>query len=183
MIDTTDYSILKCLHDADRSLWKKRVYQEFNERQDVLPITEAASLQTVGRRVDRLYDDGHLENAIVSPQDVARDMIIGYTLTPQGRKAMDEKRTALLQEIAGDEIFGGDERPEMDGLVLAELISDELEIGEESSTLHENYGRNELLAFIGTYLIKKQTAALTEDDIQQFRDSLVQHQPPSAVLQ
>lgn len=181
-IDTIDYSILKCLHDTDNAFWKKRIHQELADRQAVLPITDQISLQTVGRRVDDLHDEEYLENTIVSPQEVARDLIIGYTLTDAGNMAMQRKRKELLQDVVRDEVFDDTPRPDMTQAVLVEMIGNELELDRQLDRKPATYERDELLVFIGAYILRTKRAAITDADIQEFRNVLERQESLSTIL-
>lgn len=185
MIDTIDYGILKCLHDTDTPLWKKRIYQELDDRHAVLPFDDQVSLQTVGRRVDNMHEEGYLENRIVSPQDVPRDLIIGYMPTDAGVTAMRAKQNDLLRQAVRDEVFDDVERPEMSRTVLAEMISNALGISDHTDTVVDRYDRNELLALTGSYFLQQQipsTAKEKEETRQTFRDAIQQRKSPSKLL-
>lgn len=184
MIDNIDYAILKCLRDADASYWKKRVYQELADRKEFLPVTDEVSLQTVGRRIDKLHSDGYLENTIVSPQDVPRDLIIGYQLTEDGANVLETKRETLLQEIVREELFGDNGRFDLNQKALAELVNNEFRVDGYAVETAEHYSRDEMLVMLGMYFLKKKADTVFDDmQIDQFRDAVTQQKSPSTLMQ
>lgn len=185
MIDDIDYTILKCLDDAVEAFWKKRIYQEIEERREVLPMAGDVSLQTIGRRVDRLHEDGYLENEIVSPQEVPRDLIIGFTVTADGRKLVERKRETLLRELVRKELFI--DEPDGDSDIgqkaLAELTNNEFGLEGRTVETADRYSREELLILLGTYFLEKQASQVfDEEDVQRFRDVILNQKSPSVVL-
>lgn len=96
-LDAVDYGILTCVEEEEQ-VWKKRVHELISERQDVLPEMKNVSIQTVGRRINNLQEKGLLESCILSPENLNRDLIIGYTVTEDGQLAMHEKRESFLKE-------------------------------------------------------------------------------------
>lgn len=71
---------LKILQTLNQqTLWKKQVAQEFT-----------ASVQTIGRDIDALENDGLLETRLVAPKEHSRTHFIAYRTTDQGRDALDE---------------------------------------------------------------------------------------------
>lgn len=183
MIDDVDYTILKCLHDAGESFWKKRIYQEIEEKHEFLPLTDPVSLQTVGRHVDELQAKGYLENRIVSSDEVPRDLIIGYTITEEGEKIIRTKRETLLRELVSKELFSDDEAPSVGQKALAELANNEFGLYDHTVETADHYGRDELLVLLGTYFLqKKASQTFGEADVQRFRDVILEQRSPSTVL-
>lgn len=184
MIDNIDYAILKCLHDADASYWKKRVHQEISDREEFLPAVDSVSLQTVGRHIDALNKEGYLENTIVSPQDVPRDLIIGYRTTEKGENMLETQRETLLKEIIQEEVFGDNDRLNIGQKALAELINNEFQIDGRTEETAEHYSRDELLVMLGMYFLQKKTdTVFGEEQVAQFRDAVKQQQAPSTIMQ
>lgn len=58
---------------TDHTLWKKRISQHFD-----------VSVQTIGRDVDALHDDGLLTYTLMDADNAARAHYIGYTTTDTG---------------------------------------------------------------------------------------------------
>ncbi len=183
MIDDIDYTILKCLHDADEAFWKKRIHQEIQDRWAELPITDEMSLQTVGRRVDKLHDEGYLENTIVSPQNVPRDLIIGYNLTDAGQDTVTSKREILLKKIVRNELFSDETTPTIGQKALAELINNEFGLDGHTVETANHYSRDELLLLLGTYFLEKKASnVFGDEDVQRFRQTIMERKPPSTIL-
>jgi hypothetical protein len=141
---------------------------------------EPVSLQTVGRRVDALHDEGYLENTIVSPQNVPRDLIIGYILTDNGEQAVEAKRHELLRETVRDELFGDTDHPEIDRDVLAELLSAEMD---DRYAATADQSREALLILTGTYLLQSAaTTVFDETELQNISDAISQQEKPVTLL-
>lgn len=182
-IDTIDYAILKCLKDAGESFWKKRIYQELEARKKTLPLADDISLQTVGRRVDALNEDGYLENTIVSPQDVPRDLIIGYLLTEKGENVLTRKRESLLKKVVRDELFSDRQDLELRTKAIAELIGDEFNLPGYTDEMAEQYTRDDLLVLTGTYFLQKRVSTtFDEDDLEQFRNIIREQESPAVMI-
>lgn len=183
MIDNIDYTILKCLNDADDAFWKKRAHQEIQECHDVLPITDNVSLQTIGRRIDALHDEGYVENTIVSPEDVPRDLIIGYSITEQGSTMLNVKRESLLKELVQTELFSDSDAGSVGQQALAELTNNEFGLTDHAHETANSYSRDELLILLGTYFLRKQAShVFGDEDVKQFRNVILEQKKPSTVL-
>ncbi len=183
MIDTIDFSILTCLQRADSSLWKKRIHQELMEWEETLPLQDAVSLQTVGRRVDKLHDEGYLENTIVSPQDVPRDLIIGYTLTAKGEQIHDAKRESLLKAVVRDELFDDHQHPDIGETALAELLHNEIGAEGSPASTASHYSRDELLVLAGTYFLQKTAGTgFSDGDRQRISEAIMRQEALTTLL-
>lgn len=171
-IDTTDFLILKCLEDTSKPLWKNMIHE-----QQPRILGGKVSVQTVGRRVDKLRDEGMIDSCIVSPEGIKRDLIIAFKLTETGKDALHTKRRQLLLDAVQEEIFRG-AAPEhnLDRDALIELIGDEFELGTEGQNLlHNEYNREELLTFLTLYYVKGELEdILHQDNVQKF-EALAQH--------
>lgn len=95
-LDTVDYAVLTAVAAHDGA-WKKRVHDWLHAHSDEMPDVAPVSMQTVGRRIDRLYRDDLLATEIISSDAVNRDLIIAYALTNAGREAQAAKRHELLR--------------------------------------------------------------------------------------
>lgn len=95
-IDAVDYAILKCLAEND-GCWKKQIHDWVNAHVDELPAITEKSAQTIGRRTDKLHEQGFIESCILSAESVNRDLMIGYKLAEPGRNMLQEKRRELLR--------------------------------------------------------------------------------------
>lgn len=154
-IDEVDYAILKCLKQCD-ACWKKRVYDWTREHIDEVPLMGEKSLQTIGRRIDRLHDEGLVDNCIMSPDAADRDMIIGYHLTDAGREALQAKRQRMLQDKAKrftNCLITGDGDPQVDRDALVALMRDEFDIGPEGQAIIEQLETRELLTVLTGHYI------------------------------
>lgn len=145
-IDTTGYVILDVMTDPQ---WKSRIHSLMEDADDE-PITDIPSIQTIGRRVDDLCDEGLLASCILSPDDVGRDLIIGYRRTEKGDDAMDEKRGTMLQEVAHTtaNVACGQTRT-MSTAALTKMIADEFDLDAAGeSRIEDEYGEEELLSLL-----------------------------------
>lgn len=158
-IDAVDYIVLKCLHQ-NGGCWKKRVYQWTNENIDKLPVDEQKSVQTIGRRIDKLHDYALVESCILSPDAVNRDMIIGYTLTEEGEEALEAKQNEFLREIVAEsskalmtaDDYDGETQVPVDRKPLIALMSDAFDIDEETrEDILPQIETEELLGLLATH--------------------------------
>lgn len=167
-IDNIDFSILKCVKAADNLIWKKKIHQYINEELERLPLQSDVSAQTVGRHVDKLSEDGLLESEVTSAEEVNRHLIIGFQITEDGERTLEEKRETLLKGIISREIFDTDTFP-IEKEALEELIQDEFTAGLSINEVTQRYTRKQLLLLLGMYFIEQDAAAeFTEEQRQQF---------------
>lgn len=96
-LDKMDYALLTCLEEAETGLWKKELHAELERRATEFPGNVTRSIQTVGRRVEKLHEAAYIESCIVRPDNIPRELIIAYTTTEEGLEAVQEKRSALLK--------------------------------------------------------------------------------------
>jgi hypothetical protein len=157
-IDTVDYAILKIVGEHDRPAWKNRIHELLTDQVDEIPEVDSVSVQTVGRRVDRLRDDELLSSCIISPDDIKRDLIIAFKLTETGQDTIVGKREEFLRETVKQQIFsrGG---MELEKPVLSELIRNHFDLDTDiKHRLQDEYTHEELTTFLTLYYIKRQVA-------------------------
>lgn len=175
-IDFTDFTILRCIHHRDCPLWKKRIHDRCTEY-----LEGGVSVQTVGRRVDRLHRQGLLQSSIWSPDDIDRDLIIGYELSDAGRDALVRKRRDILLQAVRHELFGdknGYRRQEL----LYELTSAEFGLDREDTPL-EQYELEELLALVALHYSMEQAQTIfTEDNVGKLVELAEQNDEVADVL-
>lgn len=171
-IDMTDFRILRCIDDADHPLWKNRIHQRYLDRFD-----GDCSVQTVGRRVDRMHDSDLVQSCILSPDDINRDLIIGYQLSDTGHEVLVQKRRDIMLDAAQPVLFQEDtaDRPiSKDDLV--DLICDEFQLDADTGELlQEDYTWEELTALVVIYLVKDRAIdVLTGTDLDKIADIITQ---------
>lgn len=134
-IDETDYALLAAIVNAEQPLWKKRLHTRLQERDPPLPGNTELSLQSVGRRINRLHEQELVDTEIVHPADVSQNLIIGYTLTDAGRRVLDEKRGEIIGSYVGST---EDDSTFIDQDILLQMLDDELDLSvEEYEALQE----------------------------------------------
>lgn len=170
-IDEVDFSILKVIRDAETPLWKTRVQELLKEHRDELPITGIVAVQTVGRRIDDLNNDGLLDTEVIRPDTVDRDLIIAYKLTDRGEEAVKEKRRAYLRNIVRRDIFKDfrDENVPQEQLLAA--IQDEFDLSDGATdTLAERFNSVQLASILALYYVEIESQELlTEQERQLIR--------------
>lgn len=155
-IDMADYAILTAISEADKPLWKKAVHERLHEREESLPGSNV-SVQTIGRRIDTLTKNDYLENVIVSPDNLARDLIIAFKLTDEGKAAIAEKRRELIKNVVRTNIFPEDRQTDVPQKPIIEMIGDEFNLNEEAKTvLAERYDAAELAAVLTMYYAEQE---------------------------
>jgi len=83
-IDFLDMAIMAEINCNEPGTWKKRIHANLAEVLD-----DAPSVQTVGRRVDELEDNGLLQATVTNPDGVKRSTIIGYVLNDASRELLE----------------------------------------------------------------------------------------------
>lgn len=78
-LDRVDLALLTLL--ADDPLWKSEAHAQLL----TLDRVDTVSVQTVGRRIDRLHQEDYLATKIVTPEDLDRDLMIAFQTTAEGR--------------------------------------------------------------------------------------------------
>lgn len=168
MIDDTDYAILKAVQELGGAVWKSKIHDYVQEHREELPLSDGASIQTIGRRVDSLNNDGFLETAIIQPDELRRKLIIAFKLTEAGADAIADKEEELLRDVVQDAVETGE--PQFGAKVIARLIGEELELEEDLvGTLQEDYTKDELVAFLMIYIAEAMADdTFDEDNIWKF---------------
>lgn len=166
-IDEVDYAILSCVGEYD-AVWKKRVHDLVSDRCPEFPHMDAVSVQTVGRRINKLQENGLLESCILSPDELNRDLIIGYNLTEDGERAVREKRERFLknellylseQAVIGNQPLDTDITRE----AYIKLIADEFGISESvRDSVLEKCGTIEISALLGGYFLLRDIPKLLD---------------------
>lgn len=166
---------MRCLYDADQPLWKNRIHEQYEERFD-----DTLSVQTIGRRVDSMHDAGLVESCILSPDNVNRDLIIGYMLTDTGRDALARERRDILLDAAQPTLFRAtstdtEERP-ISKTELVDLLCDEFQLdGDTGTRLEQEYSWDELTVLAIVYLVKHRAInVFTDTDLEQVADIISQ---------
>ncbi len=155
-IDNIDFAIMTLINNADRPLWKNRIHERLHNRQDRLPITKGVSVQTVGRRVDALQEDGYMETVIASPDDLKRDLIIAFKLTDDGKTVLHEKRESVLKGIINDTIFRDEKHTDIGKTALVALMNDHF-CGDDTPDLSaDDHEEQQLLAILTLHYAEKE---------------------------
>lgn len=173
-IDAVDFSILTCIGTEEGPLWKNKIHECIEARADELPIPEPVSVQTVGRRVDRLNQDGYLDNAIVSPESLKRDLIIAFDLTEKGETAIRSMRTTLLRDAARREIFAAERVEGLSKAALIRLMQEEFGLDDDiCQRMEADYSRDELVMLLGMHFAEQQATDIFDDDkLRALRDTM-----------
>lgn len=184
IMDNVDFSILKCIHECGEGMWKKRIHSQLEDMMDRMPLQELVSEQTVGRRVDALEVEGYLKTNIVASDEVARDLIIGYTVTPEGRQLLAQKRETLLREIVCTELFSDHDEMGITRRALADLANNEFRLEESAEGTVDIYSRRELLILLALYFVEKAaTGTCSQEQHQAFRDIVLEERSPTDLFQ
>lgn len=170
-IDTVAFTILRCIQEHGKPLWKNRIYEC---QADVW--SEKVSVQTVGRRVDQLRDDGYLESCIIAPDDIKRDLIIAFKLTDKGREAVQQKRRDLLRQQLHHDIFGVEKGDRLENDMFRRLLREEFELSQENEAILDEHSRDELLALLVLYFVGDEIGnILSTEQIDEFVQHAQQH--------
>ncbi len=107
-----DVAIMTVLETSESSLWKRKIYRQLSQQAHRLPVEGDCSVQTVGRHVDRLYEQGYIDAVPVASEEVNRALITGYRLTEEGEQSLAMARDRVLRETTisylANAINGGD---------------------------------------------------------------------------
>lgn len=155
-----DYAILKTLSSSEKPLWKKKIHEEICSHRGELPAITTVSVQTIGRHIDALREDGLVEPTFVRAEGLDRDFITGYGLTPDGERALGEKRERILKEkviSSANTLLGPFEEPEIEKKAVIELMKDEFEVSDDIVRLmQDEFSREELVSIIAMYYFNRQ---------------------------
>lgn len=168
-IDVLDYAILKCL-DVEGTLWKKKVYDWLTEHQEEFPRMSSVSLQTVGRHVEGLREDGLIESRIVTAEELRRDLIIGFRLTAEGRKTLETQREALLREEvmqAGHLLLSGEDDVDfpVEREPLVSLMCDQFDISDRArKQILPHCETRELVALLAIHYFARSVGEIIRTD-------------------
>lgn len=169
-IDITDYAVLQAVHETGCPLWKKRVYDYIMGHIDRFPGVTSVSQQTVGRHVDKMQDAGYLETDIVSPDELNRDLVIGYTITDQGVDALAAKRADLLERTIINHMFPDKSNVRIKKGALLEMMTAHFDIPVDVREALSGFTRNQLVTVLMMgYARSEVDQQLAEGDIQKIR--------------
>lgn len=160
MIDAKDFSILKIVEDADKPLWKKEIHKRIQDAAQDIPA-EPFSIQTVGRRVDALYEDDLLAARIMNPEAAQRTLITTYRTTESGREAIDEYRDSRLRQ----HVVGFVEAALEDGSLPSDRSIEALfaqRFGFDRTTIRGRLDTQEVLCLSLIYFLQERIDALQE---------------------
>lgn len=142
--------------------------------QYALPIDTSISAQTTGRHIDALEEAGYLGSMVTSSENVNRHLIIGYELTEDGERILDEKRETLLKKIVSRELFTGETNP-VETDALRQLVRDEYTAGLAINETAGGYTRRQLLLLLGMYFIEGALEdAFSSEERQRLRNAVQQ---------
>ncbi len=176
-LDMLDYALLKVMADEGKPLWKKRVHEHITERYGDFPqTTPNVSVQTIGRRVDRLASKGLAENLIIEPDNLNRNMVIAYTLTDDGEDALRRKQEMLLKQVIRHNIFPEDEDPHLSKTALIEVMQDFYEFEDTVKDQFTQYAYEEIITFLTIRYARKNTVDVLDDGhLSKYNDLLDEH--------
>lgn len=87
----TSFHILKIVQQYG-PIWKNKVYKklkdDFGEKHVLGRGNTMASVQTVGRHIDEMQDQGFIEPCVTEPDELKRDLILAFTITDKGEQAL-----------------------------------------------------------------------------------------------
>lgn len=171
MLDDTDFTILVEIAEADEGLWKKKVHDRLEDSLAGHPLNKHISTQTVGRRIDRLTDRGYLASVLITPDELDRDLMIGYRLTDDGKDAVDRKRMELIKECVQSNIFPGERIPHLDQETLVSIIVHEFDVDDTVAEKLQEYTGEELVCFLSHHFIEAEAdEVFHEGNMQKFTD-------------
>lgn len=176
-IDNVDYAILKSFYGTNEPLWKKRVYEYLKEQKDYLPIEDAVSVQTVGRRMDRMKYERYLENVVVSPNDTPRNQIIAYVLTEKGENALETHRDRLLKHALKQHLFPEETKQEMTKPSLIRLMQEQYEFSDDIKDQLMEYERDSIIAFLLIQYAQKEFVDILDHGVLEEHEQLLDNHP------
>jgi DNA-binding Lrp family transcriptional regulator len=175
-IDVTDFTILYMVQQHDSPPWKNKIHGWITDNGEHLPLADGVSVQTVGRRVDDLVQDGWLETVIVSPDNIKRDLIIAFRLTKDGMDTITAKREDLLKQTVRRHIFGDETETNISKHAVITLILHKFEWADSfRENLHSQYSMEELATFLAMTYIDEEATDLLDSDVEQFRDVIARY--------
>lgn len=157
-IDKTSFLILYALQSADRALWKKKIHEQFPDKFD-----HNVSLQTIGRRVETLVESGLIESVITSPDEIKRDLIIGYSITKDGKQALHAKRRKVLENIVQENMFSDKKQADIGKEALVEMVCNHFECPDNVRVrLRDECSEHELITALTSQLVEQETADMSD---------------------
>lgn len=174
-IDITDYAVLQAVHEAGQPLWKKRVYDYITEHIDRFPGLRSISQQTVGRHIDKTQETGYLETSIVSPAELNRDLVIGYTITDDGEAALTTKREDLLERTIINHMFPDKSNVALEKDVLLDMMHGHFSIPMEVREALASYTRDQLVTVLMMgYARNEMERRFTKSDMEKVQSRMAE---------
>ncbi|MDY6770772.1 MAG: hypothetical protein SV186_02315 [Candidatus Nanohaloarchaea archaeon] len=172
MIDKTDFSVLKTIQTSDTPLWKKEIHRQILDGIDSLPYLDSVSIQTIGRRVEQLYDDRYLKAKLTQTDEVNRTLITTYHLTEQGQQAIEDYREKLLRDWVVTNLtshLNGSSGPDACLTAITEVFCSHFGIRDDQI---EPVSEQQLLAALTDYFLDQELPAADSDQLQHLLDTL-----------
>lgn len=183
-----DYAIMKTVNDSEDPLWKKKIYEQICSNNGTLPALDSVSVQTVGRYVDEMVENGLVDTTLTNPEDLSRSFIVAYNLTERGEQALDEKRETILKEKVVESASGilePFEDTDLEKSAVIALMEDEFDLTEDMvEFLETEFAPREVMTLLAMYYFNNQLMqGMNEDNVERqlkfilntpkFRDSLM----------
>ncbi len=121
-IDEKDFAILKILESSGSPLWKKEIHRRLDKNIEKMPLDSTFSVQTVGRRVDRMVDDGLLESFFIKNENVNRMLIKSFYPTEKGLDMLVGKRESFMENWLNGTLLN-DKKEDFEENVLNEVFA------------------------------------------------------------
>lgn len=187
-IEPLDFAILKYVADRHSGAWKARIHSHIEEEHGEYPLITEVAAQTIGRHVDTLVERGYLSPSFVAPDDVDQTYVTGFTISEEGREALDAARSQILEDriapsadaLKEEEDIVAEANVERQALI--NLIQDEFNI-ETDTPPHELLAEldlEEMLVFLATFYFRQHmrqaTGKLSEAAIRNMTE-LVENAP------
>lgn len=154
-----------------------------NDHHEELPRIESKSVQTIGRRIDKLHEAGLVESCILAPDAVNREMIIGYKLTGDGKKYMDAERKEFLKDKvmrASEALLDRHDENDQFSISRPALISlmvDEFDIAGEARDTIEECRTDELIAVLMSHFFRTEGLPSFDEDAGERITTLIRGTP------
>lgn len=97
-MDRNEFCILRILRETEKPIWKKEIHRRIEQEVEMLPLEEPFSIQTVGRRVNDLFEKGLIKAIATCDDEVDRALITAYELSNEGQQEVEEQMNQILKQ-------------------------------------------------------------------------------------
>ncbi len=172
-IDDKDFAILKILESSGSPLWKKEIHRRLDKNIENIPLESTFSVQTVGRRVDRMVNEGILESFYIKTDEVNRMLIKSFYPTEMGLDKLVDKREKFMEKWLKGTLLE-DKTRDFEEQVLNEVFANLYSVPKKICC---KYSRDYMKKMFFLDYYRNFSYIMADEKFHEFSEKIFQHNP------